>query len=114
MDVQKVLIKSLRKSYYLMKSLCSFGKSRINYRLGSMTKFIEIGITILVDIFKGIKKHCEKKNPTGIMNIKIQRIPLPPREMWNVFSSYHDPNLRSQISRKTALYPFLLVSLGYL
>ena len=30
MDVQKVLIKSLRKSYvYLMKSLCSFGKSRI-------------------------------------------------------------------------------------
>ena len=26
-----------------------------------MTKFIEIGITILVDIFKGIKKHCEKR-----------------------------------------------------
>ena len=66
-----------------------------------MTKFIEIGIAILVDIFKGIKKHCEKRTHRyhEYQDSKDATV-LPPREMWNVVSSYPDPNLHHKSLEK--------------
>ena len=78
-----------------------------------MTQFIEIRITILVDIFEGIKKHCEKRTHRNHQYQDSKDFTFTPRNV-ECFLKLSWPESEITNLSKNGTLPILTCELGLL